>query len=173
MTLIEPDQGPHIAGLKIPSQLYWVLIDPIPLAGMRLPSSDWPWKALHDAGFDEVVSLHRGRYDPRPLRLAFSAHLEDLVHGGDPRDEGEQRTLVAQAVNAVMLGLESKHGIVVHCYGGRGRTGTVIGCVLRQLGFPAEDAISFLDRVHKERGKDGWPESEWQARLVRTWGATA
>jgi hypothetical protein len=29
--------------------------------------------------------------------------------------------------------------------------------------------VSFLDRVHKARGKSGWPESKWQADLVEHW----
>jgi protein-tyrosine phosphatase len=58
---------------------------------------------------------------------------------------------------------------VVHCVGGRGRTGTVLGCVLRELGHSPGEVVDFLDRVHKARGKAGWPESPWQGQLVRDW----
>ncbi len=58
---------------------------------------------------------------------------------------------------------------MVHCHGGTGRTGTVLGCVLRELGVQAAEVIDFLDRVHKARGKPGWPESSWQRELVEHW----
>ena len=50
--------------------------------------------------------------------------------------------------------------------GGTGRTGTVIGCVLRVLGRPAPQVICYLDDLNKARGKLGWPEAKWQAELV-------
>ncbi|MDI9395015.1 MAG: hypothetical protein QM426_06215 [Euryarchaeota archaeon] len=37
---------------------------------------------------------------------------------------------------------------VVHCVGGVGRTGIVLGYVLRDLGFCADDVISCLDRIN-------------------------
>jgi protein-tyrosine phosphatase len=63
--------------------------------------------------------------------------------------------------------MEAGKGIVVHCVGGIGRTGTVIGCVLRDLGFSADEVIDYLDRINKSRGFRGWPETEWQAEMVR------
>lgn len=173
MTLIEPGQGPRIEGLEVPSQFYWVLTDPAPLAGMRAPANGWPWQALHETGFDEVVALEPGSYDPSPLVVSFAERLEDLVHGGPPQDELTERDLVGRAVTAVISGLRNGRGVLVHCHGGRGRTGTVLGCVLRELGFPAGDVLLFLDRVHKARGKPGWPESGWQRRLVQSWVTTA
>ncbi len=57
---------------------------------------------------------------------------------------------------------------MVHCHGGTGRTGTVLGCVLRELGVQAAEVIDFLDRVHKARGKPGWPESNLATRACGT-----
>jgi protein-tyrosine phosphatase len=55
----------------------------------------------------------------------------------------------------------------VHCMGGRGRTGTVIGVALVMLGHDADDTVAYLDRVARARGRRGWPESPWQANVVR------
>lgn len=169
MSLIAPNKGQPIPGLNMPKDFYWVLDSPAPLAGMRLPREGLPWNNLHAAGFSQVVSLHPGAYSPTPLGLAFAEHLEDLVGGGPPRDEEAERQRVRRAVNATIQQLTSGNGVVVHCWGGRGRTGTVIGCVLRELGYSPSGIVTFLDNLHKTRGKSGWPESPWQRRLVEDW----
>ena len=177
MILIEPDQGRQIPGLQVPKDLYWVFAQPAPLAGMRSPLPGWPWDALHAAGFQEVVSLDQstcGPYDPAPLTLTFSQQLQDLGGGGPPPcNETTERELIGQAVHTVAVALQKNRGVVIHCVGGRGRTGTVLGCVMRHLGLPAEKTVLFLDRVHKARGKPGWPESPWQESLVRSWSPPA
>jgi len=166
MSLVEPKDAPQIPGMASPSELYWVLKVPAPLAGMRYPRPDVPWANLAAAGFRCVVSLHPATYDPNPLVQIFSAHLEDLCHGREPREPAKETRLIAEAAETVVEALRSGEGVVVHRVGGRGRTGSVIGCVLRRLGYDAGEVVPYLDRVHKCRGKDGWPESPWQAALV-------
>lgn len=171
MTLVEVHTGPQITEVEVPKEVYWVLSLPTPLAGMKYPRASFPWSRLKAAGFDHVVSLHPGSYEPAPLIKVFSEQLEDLVGGGPPQSEAQERQKIERAVAATLGALRSGHGVVVHCMGGRGRTGTVLGCVLRDLGFGPDEAIGFLDRVHKARGKPGWPESRWQSSLVRNWMA--
>src|SRR5262249_32132697 len=147
------------------------LTEPAPLAGMRCPRPSFPWANIWAAGFEHVVSLHPGSYDPSPLTILFNEQLEDLVHRGPPKNPGNQKKIIQQAVTAVRVAITSGKGVVVHCLGGRGRSGTVLGCVLRELGFDAEETITYLDRVRKARGREGWPESPWQGELVRNWAA--
>ncbi|ARA92658.1 hypothetical protein AWN76_005420 [Rhodothermaceae bacterium RA] len=169
MKLVEPTDGIPINGIDVPRELYWVVSSPAPLAGMRYPQGDFPWPSLHAAGFSYVVSLHPGSYNPAPLELLFAEQLEDLFSGDPPADVNSERAKVERAVSAVLEAWRSGHGVVVHCVGGRGRTGTVLGCVLRELGFSAAEVIDFLDRVHKTRGKSGWPEAKWQSEFVDHW----
>ena len=169
MNLVEPEAGAGILGVAVPAELYWVLTTPAPLAGMKYPRESFPWPTLKAAGFSEIVSLHPGPYDPKPLKRAFSEQLEDLVSGGPPHHETDEKARLKRAVSATLLAWRAGRGVVVHCVGGRGRSGTVLGCVLRELGFGAIEAVAFLNRVHKARGKPGWPESEWQSKLVKTW----
>jgi hypothetical protein len=160
---------PLVAGTRVPGDLYWVLSEPAPLAGMRYPGSATPWEGIYEAGFRHVVCLagENPTYDPKPLNLAFAAGLEDLVSGCPPANPVVEQDQVQAAVDAVLRPVRRGEGVVVHCVGGRGRTGTVLGCALRALGYEATEAIEFLDRVHKARGKSGWPEAKWQADLVR------
>jgi len=101
--------------------------------------------------------------------VAFAEKLEDLVAGGLPRDEVKERARIERAVSAVLAAWRGGRGVVVHCLGGRGRTGTVVGCALREMGFAPGEIIRFLDRVHRVRGKPGWPESPRQSALVQRW----
>ena len=173
MRLVDKGLGPSIPGVQVPIELYWVLTDPTPLAGMKYPAKDFPWSNLKAAGFSHLVSLHPGPYDPAPLIMPFSELLEDLGGGGPPRDAIQERARIKKAVEALVRTMQSGNGTVVHCAGGRGRSGTVLGCALREFGFGANETVGYLDRLHKARGRPGWPESPWQSSLVHEWGSDA
>lgn len=166
--LLRVEDMPTVEGIRTPKDLYWVLQNPAPLAGMTYPSWKVPWQRLYDLGFRHVVCLTHDQpeYDPGPLLIAFSARLEDLIGQRQPHDPPGEARRVAEAASVVLERLKAEQGVIVHCAGGTGRTGTVIGVVLRQLGLPATDTVRYLNRLHRIRGQDGWPESPWQADLV-------
>lgn len=59
----------------------------------------------------------------------------------------------------------------VHCYGGIGRTGTVIGCFLVRHGLDGEAALKRLAELRKSTPQ-AWltaPESPDQVKMVREW----
>jgi len=62
--------------------------------------------------------------------------------------------------------------VYVHCWGGRGRTGTVVGCYLIRhglaLGEEALDQIRQLRREEETAGKPS-PETDPQCDMVRMW----
>jgi hypothetical protein len=166
--LLMPADMPPIPGLLMPYAFYWVLRHPTPLAGMPYPSARTPWAAIAEAGFAHVVCLHEASpaYNPAPLSILHAVALEDLVFGDPPR-EPEREAARIQAAAAVALDkLAAGEGVIVHCYGGRGRSGTVLGCILRQLGYAGVDICDYFDRLHKARGKTGWPEAAWQGDLI-------
>jgi len=172
MSLIEPADMPMIEGVDVPQQVYLVTRQPAPLAGMAYPDgSGRRWKALAGMGVESVLCLtgDSGSYRPEPLRFLWAVALEDLEHGGPPRWPAEETRLVRQAAGLVLRELRQGRGVVVHCAGGTGRTGTVIGCVLRGLGHDAAAVLAYLDRLNRGRGKPGWPESPWQAGMVETY----
>lgn len=167
--LMQPTDMPSIPGLRMPYELYWVLQHPAPLAGMPYPSPRTPWQDIAAAGFRYVICLAGDGpgYDPSPLTITQRIGLQDLYDGSVPRNPEQEERLIREVAQAVARKLQAGDGVVVHCAGGTGRTGTVIGCVLRLLGFSALEVVSYLDNLHKARGRSGWPESNWQSQLVQ------
>jgi protein-tyrosine phosphatase len=169
--LLSPVEMPEIHGIQSPQAFYQVLQAPASLAGMAYPRPHTPWEAINKAGFQHVVCLANNQvdYDPAPLKILHSVELEDLVHGGPPADPKREERLIQKAVTIAAERLLAGEGVVVHCMGGTGRTGTVIGCLLRQIGYPAQEVLAYLDGLNQTRGRSGWPESFWQAHFVRSY----
>ncbi len=141
--------------------LFVVTEAPAPLGGMAFPPPEADWPALHRRGFARVVRLHPADYDPAPL-VAHDLPLEDLFGGAAPRDAAAEERRIWDAARLVAEHVSRGEGVVVHCAGGTGRTGTVLACALRQLGRSADEAIDSV-RMHRPH----WPESPWQEDVVR------
>ena len=166
-----PQALKSVSGLDDPRAFYQVLDDPAPLAGMAFPQSV-PWKSLAAAGFRSVVCLTDDTppYNPSPLQILRPAQFEDLYGGRQPPDPKREAALLSDVAHAVASELRAGRGVVVHCQGGTGRTGTVIACASRLLGTSADAVLRCMARVNGARPKypgwKGWPESEWQRRQV-------
>ena len=90
------------------------------------------------------------------------------MSGDPPADPERERALVLDAAADVVAHIEQGIGVAVHCMGGRGRTGTVIGVALVRLGHEPDAVVDYLHRLAVGRGRRGWPESPWQSDVVRT-----
>ena len=80
----------------------------------------------------------------------------------------EMRVIVRTVRDAVDAG----EVVYVHCWGGVGRTGTVVGCLLREDGFDETAAADRLRELRKqtERAHRASPETAAQRRFVAQWG---
>jgi protein-tyrosine phosphatase len=69
--------------------------------------------------------------------------------------------------------LEAGRAVYVHCWGGVGRTGTVVGCWLlrHDLAEPTNvlDTVMKLRKQDRERGQRMSPETAAQQRFVKKW----
>lgn len=68
--------------------------------------------------------------------------------------------------------IQSEGVVYVHCWGGIGRTGTVIGCWLARHYEPGEAALTRLQHLWQENPKSSWtksPQNSDQFRYVRDW----
>jgi protein-tyrosine phosphatase len=66
--------------------------------------------------------------------------------------------------------------VYIHCRGGVGRTGTVVGCYLVERGYSSDGALDLVQRLFHEMSPeklrnhpDGSPETEAQREFVRQW----
>ena len=143
-------------------RLWLATSTPAPLLGMSLPGRDLPFETMaQDFGVGAMVSLTGAEpwLDCAPLRwLGFG--LDDLYDKAGPADPVKEWHAVADAAGTVKALLNDGVGTIVHCEGGRGRTGTVIGAVGVSFGLDADDVAAWLDEAHRASG--GWPECEWQ-----------
>jgi hypothetical protein len=166
-TLLPPGARPGFLGpLAVPGDLWWVCIEPTPLAGMAYPRTG-AWDELAARGFGHVIDLTRdaSKYDPSPL-VSHASKLSDLIVRRRPPDAARDEARIATAAALVADRWRAGEGVVVHCLGGRGRTGAVIGSALVRLGHEPDAVVDWLHRVQRTRGRRGWPEQQWQAEVV-------
>ena len=68
--------------------------------------------------------------------------------------------------------ITAERPVYVHCWGGKGRTGTVVGCYLARHAFASGERV--LEMIRELRasvpggGYDS-PETERQREMVRSW----
>lgn len=153
-----------------PRLFYAVAKAPGLLAGMSYPSGT-DWNLLHGAGYRYVVRLtgKTATYDPAPLSLLYAASLQDLAGGAVPAEPDHEERCIREAVLLIVSRVVAGEGVAVHCAGGTGRTGTVLACSLKALGFRPELVIDYMNTVNAARTKrpgwKGWPESPWQKTM--------
>ncbi len=110
------------------------------------------YEFLRDAA---VASRFEVRYSRRPIADRAVPADDELV----------------ATLGIIERSIEAGQPVFVHCWGGLGRTGTVIGCWLAQNGYAGDAALQRLKEL-----RDGCadcffdsPENERQRQFVRQW----
>lgn len=104
------------------------------------------------------------------MSILKAVRFKDLCGGTypDPDQSKIEESELQDIVSAIKSELNLGRGVVVHCTGGTGRTGTVIACTLRELGMPVPDVLHYMNLLNSSRGRR-WPESRWQKQQVEQW----
>jgi len=149
---------------------YRVIGGSAPLFGMPNPSflsendRNRLFKELHKAGVRVIINLTKSNSCVCPDSLDFEYHVFPLTDRGPEPDE---MGIFWNAVEHTMTALKYGQGVVIHCQGGTGRTGTVLGCVLRKLEKGSgNEIVAWLGKLNARRGRT-WPESDIQGDLVK------
>ena len=82
----------------------------------------------------------------------------------------DEMTAILDAIDGAIL---AGHVVYVHCWGGIGRTGTVVGCHLVRHGLTGDEALAALAAMYRVVDKyyrrPQSPETPEQFRWVREW----
>ena len=168
---------------------YWVYEDML-LAGFY-PGSDHQdimtakLTALLDSGIRYFISLmepdevdHKGKpfvnYVPALQRLAEQRGITVACHNfpipdQDITTQGNMESIIT-IINHAMFELQTP--VYVHCWGGKGRTGTVVGCWLTDRGLATGDsALALVQGLRKNdpHAHLASPETGAQYRFVLDW----
>jgi hypothetical protein len=95
------------------------------------------------------------KHQRMPIRDRGTPTQEEMVH-------------ILDTIDAVLAQGETAY---VHCYGGIGRTGTVIGCYLVRHGMSGEEALAEIAHLRQVTPID-WvtsPETRAQRQMVWDW----
>ena len=154
---------------------YWVVTGMF-LAGeyprdMDEESSRYKINALIHSGITVFIDLT----DNNDNLLPYSYLLETATHLRFPiRDVSiPDSTDVSIAILDTIDHHIGKGGMVyLHCWGGIGRTGTIVGCWLSRNGFPGKAALARLRELWKHCPKSIYrpsPETEEQEQYIMGW----
>ena len=106
-------------------------------------------------------------------KLGLSLHWErhPIADVSIPSQENMVRIL--DSIDAAM---DSDKVVYVHCWGGIGRTGTVVGCWLRRQGYSGEEALAQIATwwkgVEKFARRPESPETLEQRQFILNWTET-
>lgn len=160
-------------GLSSPiASSYWVVPGRL-LAGAYPATGDEAeareaLRRLGDAGVTFVVDLtEEGEYGPPYVTLlqGMRAVRRSIADFSAPSPD-EMREIL----DLIDAELDAGNVVYVHCYGGRGRTGTVVGCHLVRHGQTGEEALATIARLRAAADCSGEsPETDAQRELVLGW----
>ena len=129
---------------------------------------------LCDAGvrtFVDLTTEHDGMapYDSQ-LAAAAQARGLDLRHVNIPiTDMSIASVEIYDQILGVIHDAQERGIVYVHCWGGIGRTGTVIGCLLVDDGHDADDALRLIEaaRADTKKARRTSPETAAQIQIIR------
>jgi hypothetical protein len=138
---------------------------------------------LLDGGIRCIINLMEAdELDQRGVPfLDYTPIVQKMTNGSFPvacqripiRDaDVPQRHQMVEALDLIDISLNDNKPVYVHCWGGRGRTGTVVGCwLIRHKMAEGKHAIEMIRQFRRFEPTADWPSPEMpsQVRMVLSW----
>jgi hypothetical protein len=175
--------------LKVPfNRSYWVV--PGKLLAGGYPGSEDPveeernLKGLIQAGIRHVISfMEPQEYDcPDDPFPPYVDHMESIAKKLKISVTFDQISIkdfsvpterqMIRILNQIDMCIKYDKPVYVHCWGGKGRTGTVVGCYLARHGMATRnEVIKKIKELRKntEDCSDPSPETKKQIKMVINW----
>lgn len=134
--------------------------------------------AFLDFGVRRFVDLtepgEHSPYAPTLQGIASQLSLEvNHVRLAIPDKSVPTRRQMRGILDVIDADLDGDESVLLHCRGGAGRTGTVVGCFLIERGLEPSEALAQIaaDRsaIDSRRGRWSSPETGEQRRFVLDW----
>jgi protein tyrosine/serine phosphatase len=111
--------------------------------------------------YDDVLESLAAERGISCKRLRFGVR-----DGGVPSQD-----LLAKIIATIRQEIAGGHPVYVHCWGGIGRTGTIVGCWLVEEGLSGEEALQRIAELRRNAADRSWqsPETEEQRRCICEW----
>ena len=130
---------------------------------------------IEEAGIDSIIDLTTPADGLAPYRRALQEAAEkagrQVHHLAHPiPDMGViEQDGYDQIIARIRAEIDAGRLAYLHCWGGKGRTSTVVGCLLIDDGLDYESAIARIAELRSETRKavDACPESASQHRVLR------
>ena len=125
---------------------------------------------LTEAGVSVFIDLtQEGDLSPYSQWLDTATHQRFPIIDGSVPESPELTTAVLDAIDEH---IGEGRTVYVHCLGGIGRTGTIVGCWLARHDHVGQEALDRLDELWQECPKSRYtrsPETWEQAQYVLNW----
>lgn len=159
-------------------QSYWVV--PNRLLGGEYPrsldetQSQEKIRALIDGGITAFIDLTHESDRLLPYASFLKPHAGVFYERYPIRDLSvpDSKETTAAILKAIDLHMGNGRAVYVHCWGGVGRTGVIVGCWLARNGFAGKAALERLRELWRQCPKSALrnsPETPEQERYIINW----
>jgi len=128
--------------------------------------------ALLDAGVSVFIDLteeDEGLF-PYTALIGNAIHQRIAIRDVSIPDSPETTSRILDLIDGY---IEQGEIVYVHCWGGVGRTGVIIGCWLARQGYAGDAALTRLRELWSQCPKSASrvsPETQAQEQYIKTWG---